>query len=150
MFNKLAIQSLVASAVLGLALAFSAVPAPAGETCGGKGEPECPPDAKVICHNIGGPRDLGANCDGTGNCSYELDGGGSIFVAVDHFLGIIIGFNQDSDGALSAHLAHGDGFVISVFDPPLHLASVIGPHQASNVECLALRAETTQPPEPGN
>jgi hypothetical protein len=149
MFNKLAIQSLVASTVLGLALAFSASPA-AAQSCGGKGEPECPPDAKVICHNIGGPNDLGANCDGTGNCSYELDGGGVIGVAVNNFLGIIIGFNQDSDGALNAHLNHGDGFVSFVFDPPLHLASIIGPHQASNVECLATRAITTQPPEPGN
>jgi len=146
MFNKLAIQSLVASAVLGLALAFSAGPAAAQSKCGGKDQPPC----KLICHNIGGPRDLGANCDMTGTCSYELDGGGVILVEPNNFLGIIIGFNQDSDGALNAHLDHGDGFVLFEFVPPLHLASVIGPHQASNVECLATRATTTQPPEPGN
>ena len=101
----------------------------------------------VVCHNIGGPNDLGANCDGTGNCTYQLEGGGAITVAVNHFLGIVIGA---SENALEAHLKHGDGFVITAFDPPLHLASVIGPHRASNVECLAERAETTQPPEPGN
>jgi hypothetical protein len=102
----------------------------------------------LLCHNIGGPRDLGANCDGTGFCTYQLEGGGSITVAEDHFLGIVIGA---SENALAAHLAHGDGFVIgSIFDPPLHLASEIGPHRASNVDCLALREDTTQPPEPGN
>jgi hypothetical protein len=45
---------------------------------------------KGICHNIGGPRDLGANCDGTGTCTYELDGG-TIDVAPGNFLGIVIG-----------------------------------------------------------
>jgi hypothetical protein len=139
MFNKLAIQGLLASAVLGLALAFSASPAPAGP----------PPVEKKICHNIGGPRDLGANCDMTGTCTYELDGGGAILVEPNNFLGIVISFNQDSDGALAAHIAHGDGVIVGTFDPPLHLASVIGPHRASNVECLATRI-VTQPPDTGN
>ena len=102
----------------------------------------------LLCHNIGGPRDLGANCDGTGNCTYQLEGGGVIAVAEDHFLGIVIGVVGGP--SLAAHLAHGDGEVITLFDPPLHLASQIGPHRASNVECLAERAITTQPPEPGN
>ena len=101
----------------------------------------------VLCHNIGGPEDLGANCDGTGTCTYQLEGGGVVAVAEDHFLGIVIGA---SENALGPHLAHGDGFVITLFDPPLHLASQIGPHRASNVDCLARRAITTQPPEPGN
>jgi len=146
MFNKLAIQSLVASAVLGLALAFSASPAPAGDDgCGGKGQPAC----KQICHNIGGPRDLGANCDMTGNCSFTLVGGQTIDVVPNDFLGIIVGFNPESAGALAAHIAHGDGFVRVVFDPALHLASTGQIHQASNVECLAARI-VPQPTEPGN
>jgi hypothetical protein len=62
-------------------------------------------------------------------------------------LGIIV---NASDSAWAAHLAHGDGYATRIFIPPLHLASVIGPHQASNVECLAMRATTEQPPEPGN
>jgi hypothetical protein len=36
-----------------------------------------------------------------------------------------------------------------IYNPPLHLASVVGPHQESNVECIARRA-IPQPPEPGN
>ncbi len=116
----------------------------AGTVCAGDTKP--PPEKGVICHNIGGPRDLGANCDMTGNCSYSLDGGGSILVTPNHFLGIIIGASENAD---AAHIAHGDGFAEVIFDPPLHLASVIGPHQASNVECLATRV-IPQPDEPGN
>jgi hypothetical protein len=101
----------------------------------------------VVCHNIGGPRDLGANCEATGNCTVALEGGEVLTFSDNEFLGIIIGA---SDQALSAHLAHGDGFATRIFDPALHLASEIGPHQASNVECLARRATTEQPPEPGN
>ena len=107
-----------------------------------------PPVPQVLCHNIGGPRDLGANCDGTGNCSYQLGDGTTMVVAPDFFLGIVIG--TDSPQAIAAHLAHGDGYATALYDPPLHLASVIGPHRASNVECLARRAITTQPPEPVN
>jgi len=110
-------------------------------------DPECQKTG-VICHNIGGPRDLGANCDMTGNCSFTTDAG-TITVTPNHFLGIIIGFNQDSPGALAAHIAHGDGFIITTFDPPLHLASTGQIHKASNVECLALRI-VPQPNEPGN
>jgi hypothetical protein len=114
-------------------------------------DPDCqePPPKGVICHNIGGPRDLGANCDMTGNCSFTTLEGITIEVTPNHFLGIIISFNQDSAGALAAHIAHGDGFVISTFDPPLHLASTGQIHQASNVECLAERI-VPQPDEPGN
>lgn len=119
----------------------------AGAAFAGDKDPPPPPKTDLICHNIGGPRDLGANCENTGNCSVELVGGGSIvFTNPNQFLGILIGA---SDQAAAAHLAHGDGFVELIFDPPLHLASVIGPHQASNVECLATRL-LPQPPEPGN
>ena len=110
-------------------------------------DPDCQKKG-LICHNIGGPRDLGANCDMTGNCSFTTDAG-TILVTPNHFLGIIIGFNQDSAGALAAHIAHGDGFIISTFDPPLHLASDGQNHQAANVECLAERV-VPQPDEPGN
>ena len=120
----------------------------AGAACAGeKDPPPPPPPTDLICHNIGGPRDLGANCENTGNCSVELEGGGSIvFTNDDQFLGILIGA---SDNAAAAHIAHGDGFADLIFDPPLHLASVIGPHQASNVECMGTRV-LPQPPEPGN
>jgi hypothetical protein len=111
--------------------------------------------ATDLCHNIGGPRDLGANCDGTGRCTYQLEGGGTITVAAGDFLGILIGGPQFqapvslTNAAVAAHLAHGDGIASAEFNPPLHLASDIGPHRASNVDCLATRV-FAQPPEPGN
>jgi hypothetical protein len=110
--------------------------------------------ATDICHNIGGPRDLGANCDGTGVCTYVFEGG-TITVLPNQFLGILLGGPQfappfdDGGNSIAAHLAHGDGFATGFFDPPLHLASSIGPHRASNVDCIATRA-VPQPPEPGN
>lgn len=106
-----------------------------------------PPTKTTLCHNIGGPEDLGANCDMTGNCSVLLEDGTTITVAPNHFLGIIIGAGPNS---LAAHLKHGDGFVEVTFEPALHLASTGQNHAASNVECLAERAITTQPDEPGN
>jgi hypothetical protein len=96
------------------------------------------PPPQVLCHNIGGPRDLGANCEATGNCIVQLEGG-TLQLSDNQFLGIIV---NASDSAWAAHLAHGDGYATRIFIPPLHLASVIGPHQASNVECLAMRATT--------
>jgi hypothetical protein len=84
----------------------------------------------------------------TGNCTYVFEEQ-EITVTPNHFLGIIVGFNQDNPRALAAHIAHGDGFIDTIFDPPLHLASEIGPHRASNVECLAERV-IEQPDEPGN
>ena len=110
------------------------------------GEP--PPPPKGICHNIGGPRELGANCDATG-CTVDLEGGGTLVVRPGQFLGIIISFNQLSAGALNAHINHGDGPVLRTFDPPLHLASTGQNHEASNVECLGTRL-IEQPEEPGN
>ena len=101
-----------------------------------------------ICHNIGGPRELGANCDATG-CTVNLEGGGTLTVLPGQFLGIIIGFNQLSEGALNAHINHGDGPILQTFDPPLHLASTGQIHKASNVECLATRT-VPQPPDRGN
>ena len=111
--------------------------------CGGKGEPQC----KSICHNIGGPRDLGANCDMTGTCTYTLGDGVALTLGPQQFLGIIVG--TDSVGAIAAHIAHGDGEINATFNPPLHLASVDGPHRDSNVECIGTRV-FVQPPEPGN
>src|SRR5262245_28608694 len=102
-------------------------------------------NAYQLCHNIGGPRDLGANCEATGNCTVPLEDGSVLTFAENEFLGILIGAG---DNSLAAHLAHGDGFATRIFDPPLHLAAEIGPHRASNVECLARRATTEQPPEP--
>ncbi|GFE80026.1 hypothetical protein GCM10011487_20260 [Steroidobacter agaridevorans] len=126
--------------LVGLTVAFANLASATGE------EPP-PPTDKGICHNIGGPRDLGANCDGTGTCTYTLDTGATITVAPGNFLGILI--PPTSEGALAAHLAHGDGPVQTTYDPPLHLASTGGPHRASNVECVGTRV-LPQPPEPGN
>ena len=114
--------------------------------------PPCDPDKEKctegFCHNIGGPDELGANCDGaTGACQFTLDNGFTITVAQNHFLGILI--PPTSPGAIAAHIAHGDGPTELVFDPPLHLASTGQIHKASNVECLAERV-IPQPPEPGN
>jgi hypothetical protein len=116
---------------------------PPCSTCGGEGQPAC-----EICHNIGGPRDLGANCDGTGTCSF-VSGGVTMAIPAGQFLGIIIGFNQANANALAAHIAHGDGPILLKFSPPLHLASQGQQHRAANVECLGERL-VPQPPEPGN
>ena len=120
--------------------------------------------ATELCHNIGGPNGLGANTDcplttPDPGCVIALEGGGTITVAPGFFLGIHIGqpgqppFNQPPINIfvnpVAAHIAHGDGVSVFTFSPPLHLASSIGPHQASNVECLAERI-VPQPTEPGN
>ena len=140
----------MAFSVVGL-MGFSGA-AMAGEVCDPNKEkcppPPCTKNCTTVCHNIGGPRELGANCDGaTGLCTFTLDTGSTIGVPLNHFLGIIISAGPN---ALAAHLKHGDGFVKMTFDPALHLASTGQNHQASNVECLAERATTTQPPEPGH
>jgi len=73
--------------------------------------------ATELCHNIGGPRDLGANCDGTGNCSYVTDVG-TITVPAGFFLGIKLGGPQFqapvnfSNPSVMAHIAHGNGITI--------------------------------------
>lgn len=105
------------------------------------------PEPKILCHNIGGPFDLGANCEATGNCTFILPNGSTVTYTGNQFLGILIGASGEQ--AIAAHLAHGDGYATAIYDPPLHMASVVGPHQASNVECLATRV-LPQPPEPGN
>jgi hypothetical protein len=135
------------SLAFGIGLAFASGAALAAD-CNPE-NPECePPEIDLICHNIGGPMELGANCDGaTGACQFTLDTGFTITVAKDHFLGILI--PPKSAGALAAHIAHGDGPVEMTFDPALHLASTGQNHKASNVECLGERV-LPQPPEPGN
>jgi hypothetical protein len=102
---------------------------------------------KILCHNIGGPFDLGANCEATGNCVFILPNGQTITYSGNQFLGILIG--PIGEKAIAAHLAHGDGYATQIYDPPLHLAPLVGPHRASNVECLATRV-VPQPDEPGN
>ena len=163
MFSKLVIRSIIASAVLGLALAFSAGPAPAGDTtCGGPKQPPCPPPpcnpAKEkcdLCHNIGGPNALGANCD-AGNCKLStisaigdsdlllqfviaLILSGSNPEDNDLYGGIVVPFG---DAAFDAHFNHGDGFTLVEFDR-IHDTQ---PHVAANVGCFALRHD----PDPGN
>jgi hypothetical protein len=127
--------------LVGITLAFA-------NLASATGDEEPPPPVKRICHNIGGPQELGANCDGaTGECSFTLASGQTITVASNHFLGILI--SATSEGAIAAHLAHGDGPAEVIYDPPLHLASTGQIHRASNVECLGERV-LSQPPEPGN
>jgi hypothetical protein len=149
---------LAVCASFGLAL-FSGA-AFAGEECDPKVEkcdppPPPPPPKTQMCHNIGGPMELGANCDGaTGACTFTLEEYGpsgdplTVTVPKDHFLGILIG--ASSEGAIAAHLAHGDGFVTALYEPRIHVASTGQIHKASTVDCMAKRAITTQPPEPGN
>src|SRR5262245_10916392 len=112
---------------------------------------KCDPKTQkgCLCHNIGGPRDLGANCDMTGTCQAFTNEGQGITLGPNQFLGIIIGIDPSNTNAVAAHIAHGDGAIQNVFDPPLHLASVTGPHKDSNVDCLATRV-IPQPTEPGN
>jgi hypothetical protein len=103
---------------------------------------------KYLCHNIGGPQDKGANCEATGFCTFILQDGTTLFLEGDQFLGIVIPVTGAN--AIAAHLAHGDGWAVGpLYNPPLHLASVVGPHQVSNVQCFARRV-IPQPPEPGN
>jgi hypothetical protein len=128
------------AAALGVVATLAAGTAIAGGTY--------PPPKVTLCHNIGGPRDLGANCEATGNCTFILPGGGTMVFTGNQFLGIVV--NASGENAIAAHIAHGDGWIIGpIYDPPLHLASVVGPHQASNVECIAERI-IPQPTEPGN
>ena len=136
----------IALATAALSLMFIAG-IPAAYACGDC-HPCNPERERCFCHNIGGPRDLGANCDMTGNCTYPTDNG-NVTVDGKHFLGIIIGFKETNVKALAAHIAHGDGPIETEFDPPLHLAATAGPHRASNVECVGERV-LSQPPEPGN
>jgi hypothetical protein len=109
-----------------------------------------------LCHNIGGPRELGANCESpaTTNCCVPTEEGSSICLKENQYLGILIFSGPDhlppNDKSLAAHIRHGDGLAEVTFDPPLHLASEVGPHLQSNVECIGTRQDTTQPPEPGN
>jgi hypothetical protein len=75
-----------------------------------------------------------------------LADGSTISVTGKRFLGIVI---HPNPRAAKAHIKHGDGPILAVFDPPLHLAAELGPHKASNAECLGERVNP-QPPEPGN
>ena len=112
--------------------------------------PPPPPPKDGICHNIGGPRELGANCDTASvPCPVTGEDGRVWTLAAGQFFGIIVPFNTVDGGALAAHIGHGDGPIVVTIDPPLHLASTEGPHRASNVECIGTRI-LAQPPEPGN
>jgi len=150
-------RTVVAAALtlLFVVVGFALVVPVASAECVPSGDRECPPpvcngDAPCLCHNIGGPRDLGANCDrGSGTCTVVTDGGVTITLGTNQFLGILIGA-PTSGPALAAHLAHGDGTQIqATFSPRLHLASDGLNHQAANVDCLATRA-VAQPPDHGN
>src|SRR4029078_8094066 len=104
----------------------------------------------------GGPRELGANCEfrspNDTTCAVVLESGLTVFLEPDQFLGILIFSGPDhlppNTNALARHLAHGDGFANVTF-PAQHLASEVGPHPQSMVECVVTRA-IPQPTEPGN
>lgn len=102
----------------------------------------------TLCHNIGSPRDLGANCEATGRCTFILPGGVEMVFTGSQFLGTVV--KATGANAIAAHIAHGDGWIIGpVYKPPLHMASVVGPHRVSNVECIGERL-IPQPGERGN
>ena len=184
MFKKSAIRSIVATAAFGLALAVSVSPASAGEVCDPKKQnceptcdpkkqncepacdpkkencdPVCDPKTEVcdVCHNIGGPNALGANCD-AGNCSLDdmiATGNADLIAAFQQALAICAqaaDCDPDdiyggipvpyADSAYTAHYNHGDGLTLVTFDR-IHATQ---PHVAANVGCFAVRHD----PDPGN
>jgi hypothetical protein len=183
MFTSSMIRSIVATAVVGLTLSVSAGPAAAGEVCDPKKtncppvcdpkkencepvcdpkkencEPVCDPKTEIcdVCHNIGGPRALGANCD-AGNCTLAdmvATGNADLIAAFaqalvvcsqhdcdpeDIYGGIVVPY---ADAAYTAHYNHGDGLTLVTFDR-VHETQ---PHVAANVGCFAVRHD----PDPGN
>jgi len=151
MFSKLVIRSVIVGAFLALALSVSIRSATAGGT-----PPPCDPKKQNcdLCHNIGGPNALGANCD-AGNC-------GSILLTADADLiaeylqavglAVVLGLDPNKiyggivvpfgDSAFTAHYNHGDGFTLVEFDR-IHDTQ---PHVSANVACFAVRHD----PDPGN
>lgn len=104
-----------------------------------------------ICHNIGGPDGLGANCDG--DCvgldflaPAEALCGQIEACATDRiYLGIFV---PHSDNAIEAHIKHGDGPTLVLIDPDREHGQA---HDDANWDCIAYRFESNeQPPEPGN
>ena len=106
-----------------------------------------------LCHNIGGPNALGANCD-AGNCTLAsiLATGDAELIAAfglavaragtaagQIYGGIVVPFG---DAAFTAHDNHGDGPVLVTFDREHHTQ----PHVAANVGCFAIRDNE----DPGN
>ena len=116
-----------------------------------------PPTTKGLCHNIGGPRGLGANCDGQDECDLITDPHLSGLYAsalaacgaipecdpANVYAGIFV---PHSDKAIDAHIGHGDGPSLIMFDPRIHDPL---PHISANVDCFGYRL-SPQPPEPGN
>jgi len=184
MFNRLVRFALLGGATMSLALLLNTGTAMAGATeCTGDfdcdGIPdnkdncpkvfdltnkcEVPPPPKGICHNIGGPNQLGANCDAlaanniTLECRLIQDPGllEFYFDAVDACNGLVDCINNIYAGILVpfspqaavAHHNHGDGVLLASFDrihDPL-------PHVSANVDCFGTRSgDILQPPEPGN
>ena len=155
--NILPKKSLLTIAV-SLGLTFVAGSAFAGEEkCYDKNNKSiaCPPTKVEYCHNIGGPRGLGANYDGltSGACTAigeELRERYGDLVAVNYFFGILIPPTSiPNEKALAAHIAHVDGPVVVKLPERFHDASELGPHISSNVDCIGVRV-LPQPPEPGN
>jgi hypothetical protein len=115
-----------------------------------------PPLTKGLCHNIGGPQGLGANCDGADECEAFLEEPLlSLFRAAitvclatpgcdpdDIYAGIFV---PHSANAFDSHVAHGDGPALLTFER-LHDPQ---PHISANVDCFGARV-FEQPPEPGN
>jgi hypothetical protein len=108
-----------------------------------------PAYAHIICHNIGGPEALGANCDpATGTCSITTLEGLTLTIQTTQFFGIPLPLLETS-AAIAAHIAHGDGVAELIIEPRLHLASTGQNHTGANVGCVGRRI-IEQPEEPGN
>lgn len=118
--------------------------------------PICQTPTKGLCHNIGGPNGLGANCDGADECAAFLEEPLlSLFNAAIAICLTIPGCDPDdvyagifvphSDSAFNAHVNHGDGQALLTFER-LHDPQ---PHVSANVDCFGVRV-FEQPPEPGN
>ena len=118
--------------------------------------PKCDPKKENcdLCHNIGGPNALGANCD-AGNCDSILDTGNDELISLyleavgacvvwdcdpdNIYAGIVV---PRSDNAIAAHARHGDGPTLVVFER-IHDTQ---PHVSANLDCFAERVLV----DPGN
>jgi hypothetical protein len=117
-----------------------------------------PPTIKGLCHNIGGPAGLGANCDGADECAAFEDP--LLLAAFNTALAACAGitgctpaniyagiFVPHADNAIKSHVAHGDGPALVILeDVRIHDPQ---PHISANVDCFGVRV-FPQPPEPGN
>src|SRR5262245_5892600 len=105
-----------------------------------------------ICHNIGGPDGLGADCGGADECELLEDPvldaafNAALIVALENgcnpasiYAGIFV---PHSDNAFDAHIKHGDGPALVFLPNRIHATQ---PHVGANVDCFGARVNA-QPP----